>query len=57
MSEPKSHVAVRLSIALDSEPIEGIVTVGDGTPRDFMTWLELIAALDEARGADKEEAR
>jgi hypothetical protein len=57
MPEPKPHVAVRLSIALDSEPIKGSVAVGDGAPRDFLTWLELIAALDEARAVHEDEDR
>ena len=51
MSETKPTVAVHLTIALDSDPIKGEVAVGDGAPRDFMTWLELIAALDEARAS------
>jgi hypothetical protein len=57
MTESDPHVAVRLSIALDSEPIKGSVAVGDGAPREFLTWLELIATLDEARSAHDEEDR
>jgi hypothetical protein len=57
MTESDPHVAVRLSIALDSEPIKGSVAVGDGAPREFLTWLELIATLDEARSAHEEGDR
>ena len=57
MSDANTTVAVRLTLAVDSDPIMGVVTVGDGAPRDFMTWLELIAALDEARGTDRGDDR
>jgi hypothetical protein len=57
MSDTKTTVTVQLAIAVGSDPIEGVVTVGDGQPRDFETWFELIAALDGARETDKGDGR
>jgi hypothetical protein len=57
MGDPDDHVAVSLAIEVGTEPIAGVVTVGDGRPRDFRTWLELISALDEARATDKGDDR
>ncbi len=53
MNDGGARIAVRLDIVAASEPLEGIVTVGDGPARDFHSWLELIAALEAATsGAD-----
>jgi hypothetical protein len=57
MSDVETHVAVSLDIVVDSDPIEGSVAVGDGEPREFCTWLELISALDEARAATEGDPR
>jgi hypothetical protein len=53
MSDVGTRVAVQLDIVVDSDPIEGSVTVGDRAPREFYTWLELISALDEARATTR----
>ena len=51
MNPSDRHIEVRLEIEIDSQPIAGAVQVGDGAPREFRSWLDLIAALDEARAA------
>ena len=57
MSGLDTRVVVHLDIAVDTDPIEGSLTVGDGAPRDFRTWLELISALDQARATDTGDER
>jgi hypothetical protein len=57
MTELGTRVVVHLDIAVDTDPIEGSLTVGDSAPRDFHTWLELISALDEARATDGGDTR
>ena len=49
MTQTTTHVSIRVAIAVGSDPIAGVVTVGDAPPREFETWFELIAALDGAR--------
>jgi hypothetical protein len=46
--EPR-HVTIRLAIAVGTDPIEGSLTIGEQEPRDFYSWLDLIAALDAAK--------
>ena len=44
-------VEVRLAIDVGSDPIAGQLSIGGAPPRPFGSWLELIAALDEARSS------
>jgi hypothetical protein len=52
MNEAAQHIGVRLEIEVDSQPIAGQVQVGDQVPRAFCSWLDLIAALDDAKKGD-----
>ena len=41
---------MQLSIDIDSEPISGSVTVNSGATQQFSGWIELVAAIESARG-------
>lgn len=45
-------VAVQVDIVVRSEPLQGVVTVGEEAPRGFRSWLELIVALESASSGD-----
>jgi len=40
---------MQLSIEVGSEPIAGSITVNAGAQRQFSGWIELVAAIEEAR--------
>jgi hypothetical protein len=44
-----------LEVRFDAQPIEGRVYENDGLDRRFSGWLGLMAAIEAARGADRQE--
>jgi hypothetical protein len=54
-SEPRIEVHLAIDHrGLHSSRMAGELRVGDGPPRPFASWLELLAALDAAkRGAER----
>ena len=54
-SAATSHVTIRLAIEVGSDPISGQVQVGDAVPSEFHSWLDLIAALDQAKNGDEDK--
>jgi hypothetical protein len=51
---PEPRVEVHLAIGLHGSRMAGELRVGDGAPRRFWSWLDLIAALDAARRGEDE---
>jgi hypothetical protein len=41
---------LELAIELDSDPISGYLATKPGEPRNFSGWIELVAAIEDARG-------
>ena len=48
---PPDPLRVDLEIAVDTEPIEGVLHAPDAQPRPFTGWLALMATIDEVREA------
>jgi hypothetical protein len=40
---------MQLAIEIDSDPIAGSVSVGEGQPQRFCGWIELVAAIESVR--------
>ncbi len=47
MHVPSSQL--HLAIEIESDPISGAVSVGDGEARPFRGWIELVATIEGAR--------
>ena len=52
LSVTRGTAQLRLAIDVDSEPISGRVSYGTGVSRPFRGWIELTAAIEDARAAD-----
>jgi hypothetical protein len=48
---------LELAIELDSDPISGSVADEHGEPRRFRGWIELVAAIEDARGGRQPAAQ
>lgn len=47
------HAAeMQLSIDIGSEPITGLVSMGNGATHEFCGWIELVATIESARETD-----
>ncbi len=47
-----ANAHLSLTIDVDSDPISGSVSNGNGQPRSFMGWIELVGAIEAARCTD-----
>ena len=46
------YTLMRLELALDEEPLSGLVAVAGGEPRSFIGYAGLVAALQSIRSAE-----
>jgi hypothetical protein len=50
-------LTVVLELASDREPVEGSVRIRPGETRAFTGWMELVAALEDARSGELADSR
>jgi hypothetical protein len=53
---PRPVAHLELAIDVDSDPISGLVSNGTGRARPFSGWIDLVAAIEEARLAQPSES-
>lgn len=51
MDEPARTVSVSIELAVGDEPVAGTISVRGGERREFVGWMQLVHAIDVARGA------
>lgn len=55
MASSERTLSVRLDLEIGRDPIAGRLVRNDGTQREFVGWLALVRALDEATKRDRQK--